>query len=56
MIVNDPIALEDTGARNADTKAGAIKVNQFLEEAIRNQPKDWFWVHRRWPKPLYKKT
>ena len=54
MTVNDPIELDDTGARNADTKAGVIKVNQFIEEAIRNQPKDWFWVHRRWPKQLYK--
>ena len=54
MIVHDPIKLNNTGERSADTKAGVIKVNQFIEQTVRANPKDWFWVHRRWPKPLYK--
>ena len=52
----DPIELDDTGARNDDTKAGVLKINKFLEARIKEKPENWFWVHRRWPKPLYKKT
>jgi len=55
MTVHDPIWLENTGDRNGDTKAGVSKINHFIEGAIRANPAQWFWVHRRWPKPLYKK-
>jgi KDO2-lipid IV(A) lauroyltransferase len=25
------------------------RVNQTLEEWIRDCPEEWFWLHRRWP-------
>ena len=25
------------------------RVNQILEEWIRDRPEEWFWLHRRWP-------
>lgn len=56
MQVHDPIQLSDTGDRNSDTKAGVLQVNQFIEDIVRSNPKDWFWVHRRWPKELYKNS
>ncbi|MCP2670852.1 lysophospholipid acyltransferase family protein [Maricaulaceae bacterium EIL42A08] len=31
------------------------KVNQFVEADIRRAPAQWFWVHRRFEKPLYRK-
>ncbi len=31
------------------------KVNQFVESEIRKAPSQWFWVHRRFEKPLYRK-
>ena len=54
VIVHDPIDLDITGDRTEDTRNGVIKINQFLEKIIRDNPAQWFWVHRRWPKPLYK--
>jgi KDO2-lipid IV(A) lauroyltransferase len=30
-------------------------INEFLETRIRADPESWFWVHRRWPKQIYKK-
>ncbi len=32
-----------------------VAINGFLEEQIRAHPQDWFWVHRRWPKEIYRK-
>lgn len=29
-------------------------INQLLEQWIAQKPEDWFWLHRRWPKEIYK--
>jgi KDO2-lipid IV(A) lauroyltransferase len=49
-----PIALEFTGDRAADVLAGVLQVNDFIEARVREAPAQWFWVHRRWPKSLYR--
>jgi len=49
-----PIALNETGRRQADVLSGVKQVNAFIEDRIREKPAQWFWVHRRWPKALYK--
>jgi lipopolysaccharide heptosyltransferase II len=28
-----------------------VRINQTLEQMIRRQPEDWFWVHNRWKRP-----
>lgn len=50
----DPIPLETTGDRENDVFNGVLKITQFIEARIREKPEQWFWVHRRWPKTLYK--
>jgi len=50
----EPIKLETTGEREKDVLSGVIQVTQFIEDRIRENPAQWFWVHRRWPKSLYK--
>ena len=52
----DPITLDKTGDREADVLSGVTRVNQFIEDRIREKPAQWFWVHRRWPKELYRKS
>ncbi len=53
MTIHEPIQLENTGERLADTEAGVKTINAFLEARIRDNPEQWFWVHRRWPKSHY---
>jgi KDO2-lipid IV(A) lauroyltransferase len=55
VVVHEPIVVEDTGDRTADIEAGVRRYNAFLESCIRERPAEWFWVHKRWPKEMYKK-
>ncbi len=54
MTVHEPIMLKETGTRPKDVEAGVLRINEFVEDRIREKPDQWFWVHRRWPKELYK--
>lgn len=51
----EPINLENTGNREQDVLSGVKQVSKFIEDRIREKPAQWFWVHRRWPKALYKR-
>lgn len=53
--IYDPIDIPKTGDRNADIEAGVVNVTQWVEGEIRKAPANWFWVHRRWDKALYRK-
>ena len=50
-----PINLVTSGNRDADVRAGVTQITQFIEDRIRENPAQWFWVHRRWPKALYRR-
>lgn len=55
VVVHEPIRLESTGDRTADIEAGVRRVNEFIEERVRERPQEWFWIHKRWPNELYKR-
>ena len=44
-----PAAVVLTPAAEARVAALMARVNQTLEEWIRDRPGGWFWLHRRWP-------
>jgi Kdo2-lipid IVA lauroyltransferase/acyltransferase len=44
-----PMAVEQTGDRDADVMALLVRINQQLEDWIREAPADWLWIHKRWP-------
>jgi KDO2-lipid IV(A) lauroyltransferase len=56
VVVHDPIHLADTGDRDADIEAGVRQVNAFIEDRVRERPREWFWVHKRWPSEVYKRA
>ena len=51
-----PIELQTTGERDADVLDGVKQVNHFIENRVKENPAQWFWVHRRWPKSLYRRS
>ncbi|MDP6952675.1 MAG: lauroyl acyltransferase [Alphaproteobacteria bacterium] len=46
----EPLALPDSGDREADVLAVMTAVNACFERWIREHPEQWLWVHRRWTK------
>ena len=52
--VAPPLALPETGDRQADIAALTQAVNDTLERWIRDRPAEWLWFHRRFDKALYR--
>ncbi|MGH6974561.1 MAG: hypothetical protein ACRED6_08040 [Stellaceae bacterium] len=49
LVVDPPIPLPRTGDSQADEKRLMTAVNAAVEGLVRRRPKQWFWLHRRWP-------
>jgi KDO2-lipid IV(A) lauroyltransferase len=49
LTVFPALPLPRSGNQHADVAALMTRVNQILEEWIRDRPGEWFWLHRRWP-------
>ena len=46
-----PIAY--TGDKTRDIEVNTLRFSKVVEHAVRRQPEQWFWVHRRWKKRPY---
>ncbi len=56
VVTFHPPLVQDQNPDKATAIANTVTtINQFLEEQIRAHPGDWFWVHRRWAKEIYRK-
>jgi KDO2-lipid IV(A) lauroyltransferase len=56
VVVHESFRLEDTGDVDADIETGVRRINAFMEDRIRERPTEWFWVHKRWPREIYKRV
>ncbi len=54
LVCEPPLALPQSGDSRADLLAVTQAVNDTLERWIRARPESWLWMHRRWPKELYR--
>jgi KDO2-lipid IV(A) lauroyltransferase len=55
VIFEAPMALPNSGDKEADVLAMTTDMNGILERWIREKPGAWLWLHRRWPKSEYRK-
>lgn len=53
LTVHPPIPVGGSGDRSEDIRRGVQAVTRFVEDRVREAPADWFWVHKRWPDPVY---
>ena len=53
VYVADEIPLPRGGGAHADVERGVAAINAFIESRARARPQEYWWVHRRFPAPLY---
>ena len=51
--VKGPLDLPDTGDREMDVHLLTCRLNEMLEDAVRQHPEQWSWRHRRWKEPVF---
>jgi KDO2-lipid IV(A) lauroyltransferase len=54
LVCEPPMALPDSGDRRQDLHHMTQAMNGYLERWIRERPEGWLWMHRRWPKEVYR--
>lgn len=52
--VEPPLPFPDTGDQHADIAALTQAMNDCLERWIRAWPEGWLWLHRRFPREVYR--
>ena len=55
LVCEPPMVPPDTGNKQADVLAMTQAMNDTLERWIRARPESWLWMHRRWPKEIYRR-
>jgi len=51
VTVEPPVALPDTGDREADDRAVTQALTDRVEAWVRARPDQWLWLHNRWKPP-----
>ncbi|MEO1038536.1 MAG: lysophospholipid acyltransferase family protein [Pseudomonadota bacterium] len=54
VTVHEPLARPKAQDRTEAVFETVCRINAFLEDRIREAPAQWFWVHRRFDKAIYK--
>ena len=48
LVIGPEVEIIRTGNRDADVFANTQRFTNIIEEAVRQYPEQWFWVHQRW--------
>jgi Kdo2-lipid IVA lauroyltransferase/acyltransferase len=52
LVLLPEIRLASTGDRDADVVTNTRLINGVIEQAIREHPDNWLWLHNRWKRPV----
>jgi len=55
VTIHDPVELSTNPDKSEAIVETVGTINQWVESVIREAPEQWFWVHRRWAKDVYRK-
>jgi KDO2-lipid IV(A) lauroyltransferase len=50
IFIDQPLSI----SKKDDIASVTQKINDMYQSWIMKHPEQWFWVHKRWPKELYK--
>jgi KDO2-lipid IV(A) lauroyltransferase len=50
MHVHSPLRFAPTGNSDEDVVALTTRINEAIEDCVRERPSQWLWIHRRWPR------
>ena len=53
VIAHPPIEVASTGHKGEDIETTVCKITEWVEGVVRDDPADWFWVHKRWRNETY---
>ena len=48
LVIGPEVEIIRTGNRDADVFTNTQRFTNIIEEAVRQYPEQWFWVHQRW--------
>jgi KDO2-lipid IV(A) lauroyltransferase len=48
VIIGEPIELEHTDEKDKDIYKNLKRFNAVIEQEVRENPNEWWWVHKRW--------
>ncbi len=51
MTVHPPLEFQRSDDQNRNVYALTLKINEMVEQMVRDRPSQWLWIHRRWPNP-----
>lgn len=54
LTLHKPIRPDIADGRDEEFQQQAQRIHAMLEDWIRQRPEQWLWLHRRWPKDIYK--
>lgn len=54
VTVHAPMNVKDENGENLPVETVVKNAHMIIEGWIKNTPREWMWMHRRWPKELYK--
>lgn len=54
VTVHAPFYPEQTGDLDTDLRTCVERITRFIEDEVRQNPGQWFWQHRRWPKEAWR--